>query len=108
MRGVVALDRKDERLAVPTHVHLAIVTTSQRIYSHNMPAGTSPTTTCTACCSPHLRHLLHTDGLSGGDEHGPGDQIRDAFRYPQGFQVDGNPVYLPKIRWHDQEYHRVA
>jgi len=25
--------------------------------------------------------------------------LRDAFRYPQGFQVDGTQVYLPKIGW---------
>ena len=25
--------------------------------------------------------------------------LSDAFRYPQGFQVDGNQVYLPKIGW---------
>jgi len=25
--------------------------------------------------------------------------LADAFRYPQGFQVDGNQVYLPKIGW---------
>jgi putative transposase len=25
--------------------------------------------------------------------------LHDAFRYPQGFQVDGNTVYLPKIGW---------
>lgn len=25
--------------------------------------------------------------------------LHDAFRYPQGFAVDGNKVYLPKIGW---------
>jgi putative transposase len=25
--------------------------------------------------------------------------VRDAFRYPQGFHVEGNKVYLPKIGW---------
>ncbi len=25
--------------------------------------------------------------------------VRDSFRYPQGVQIDGNKVYLPKIGW---------
>jgi len=40
--------------------------------------------------------------LSAGRAEPPASRkkfLSDAFRYPQGFQVDGNQVYLPKIGW---------